>query len=140
MDVRISIRQLGKKRKALEAVPFVLPQQPETLRSLISAVAHACAEVYNARLQAGETGIAPMSPEQLADMETIGKLAFGVVYGSKPACPDKAAEDALQAFEDGLIRIFQGTVELTDLNAPLTVCPDDEFTFIRLTMLTGSIW
>lgn len=140
MDIRISIRQLGKKRRAVEAVPFVLPDEPQTLRSLIAMLARTCAEGYNARLRAGEVGIRPLTEQQLTDMETVGKMAFGVVYGDKPADPDKAVSDALLAFTDGLYRVFQGTTELTDLDTSLTISANDEFTLIRLTMLAGSIW
>lgn len=140
MDIRISIRQLGKKRRAVETIPFTLPETPATLRGLLTAMARTCAEGYNARLLAGETGVRPLTEGQLADMETVGKMAFGVVYSDKPADPDKAVSDALLAFSDGLYRVFQGSAELTDLDAPLTISAGDEFTLIRLTMLAGSIW
>lgn len=140
MDIRISTRQIGKKRRNLEAVSFNLSRCPHTLRELIEELARTCAESFNARLQTGETSLQPMTPAQLQDMEAVGKLAFGVVYGTKPADPDKAAEDALLAFSDGLYRVFQGETELRDLDTPLDISDDDEFTFIRLVMLTGSLW
>lgn len=140
MEIRISIRQIGKRRNAVEAVPFALPDRPETLRGLIASAARVCAEGYNARLLAWESRIRPMTQEQLTQMETVGKLAFGVVYGEKPADPEKAAADAVQAFEDGLFRVFRGQTELTDPDAPLELTENDEFTLIRLVMLTGSIW
>lgn len=140
MDIYITIRQLGKKRNTIESVPFSLPERPQTLRGLIASVARVCASGYNARLLAGESGVQPMTEGQLQDMEAIGKLAFGLVHGEKPVDPEKAAEDAVLAFEDGLFRVFQGQAELTSLDAPLDLNESDEFTFIRLVMLAGSIW
>lgn len=140
MDIRITVRQIGKKRAAMEAVTLSLPEPPQTLRHLLSALARSGAEGYNARLRSGEACISPMTATQLADMEAVGRIAFGVVYGGKSADPDKAAADALLAFTDGLVRVFQGTTELTSPDTPLDLSACNEFTFIRLTLLTGSIW
>ncbi len=140
MIIHVNIRQLGKKRNAISAVPFDLPAQPATVRELITAVVQVCVASYNERVHKGETGIRPMTEENLTDMETIGKLAFGVNYGGKEADEAVAIANALQGFEDGLYRIFLGETELTVLDAPLALTEQDELTFIRLTMLSGSIF
>lgn len=140
MTICINIRQLGKKRNTINAVPFVLPEQPNTVRGLLTSVVMVCVSAYNERVRRGETGIRPMSEESLADMETIGKLAFGVNYGEKLADGASAIANALQGFEDGLYRVFHGEKELTTLDEALSLSEKDELTFIRLTMLTGSIF
>ncbi len=140
MIIHVNIRQLGKKRNTISAVPFDLPVQPTTGRELITAVVQACVASYNDRVRKGETGIRPMTEENLNDMETIGKLAFGVNYSEKQADEAAAIANALQSFEDGLYRIFLGETELTALDAPLALTEQDELTFIRLTMLSGSIF
>ena len=140
MTIHITIRQLGKKRNTISALPFELPGQPATVRELIIAVVRVCAAAYNERVRRGETGIRPMTEENLADMETIGKLAFDVNYSDKEADEAAAIDNALQGFEDGLYRIFLGQKELTALEAALSLSERDELTFIRLTMLTGSIF
>ena len=140
MTINIHIRQLGKKRSIISAVPFELPTQPADVRTLIIAVVQVCVAAYNERVRKGETGIRPMSEESLADMETIGKLAFGVNYGDKEADEAAAIANALQSFEDGLYRIFLGQTELTALDESLALTEQDELTFIRLTMLSGSIF
>ena len=140
MTILVNLRQLGKKRNAVSAVPFALPGQPDTVRGLIIAVVQACVAAYNERVRRGETGIRPMTAESLADLETIGKLAFGVNYGGREADEAAAIAHALQGFEDGLYRVFLGQEELTALDAALALSAGDELTFIRLTMLTGSIF
>lgn len=140
MTICINIRQLGKKRSIISAVPFVLQEQPNTVRDLIISVVQGCVAAYNERVRKGETGIRPMSEESLADMETIGKLAFGVNYGGKEADEAAAVANALQSFEDGLYRIFLGQRELTALDESLALTDGDELTFIRLTMLSGSFF
>ncbi|MBQ7003663.1 MAG: hypothetical protein IJN57_06865 [Oscillospiraceae bacterium] len=140
ITIRINIRQLGKKRNTINAVPFVLPKQPNTVRDLITSVVMVCVAAYNERVRKGETIIRPMTQESLSDMEIIGKLAFGVNYGGKEANEAKAVTTALQGFKDGLYRAFLDETELVDLDAPLMIRENDTITFIRLTMLTGSIW
>jgi hypothetical protein len=140
ITIRINIRQLGKKRNTINAVPFVLPKKPNTVRDLITSVVMVCVAAYNERVRKGETVIRPMTQESLSDMEMIGKLAFGVNYGGKEANEAKAVTTALQGFKDGLYRAFLDETELVDLDAPLMIRENDTITFIRLTMLTGSIW
>lgn len=140
MTIHINIRQLGKKRNTINAVPFVLHKQPNTVRDLITSVVMVCVAAYNERVRKGETIIRPMTQESLSDMEMIGKLAFGVNYGGKEANEAKAVTTALQGFKDGLYRAFLDETELVDLDAPLMIRENDTITFIRLTMLTGSIW
>lgn len=140
MVLCINIRQLGKKRNTISAVPFDLPVQPATVCELITAVVQVCVAAYNERVRKGESGIRPLTEESLADMEAIGKLAFGVNYSEKQADEAAAIANALQGFEDGLYRIFHGQKELTSLDEALSLSEKDELTFIRLTMLTGSIF
>ena len=140
MTIHINIRQLGKKRNTINAVHFVLPKKPNTVRDLITSVVMVCVAAYNERVRKGETIIRPMTQESLSDMEMIGKLAFGVNYGGKEANEAKAVTTALQGFRDGLYRAFLDETELVDLDAPLMIRENDTITFIRLTMLTGSIW
>ncbi len=140
MIIHVNIRQLGKKRNIISAVPLVLPTQPADVRALITAVVQVCVAAYNERVRKGEMGIRPMTEESLSDMETIGKLAFGVNYSEKQADEAAAITNALQGFEDGLYRIFHGQKELTSLDEALSLSEKDELTFIRLTMLSGSIF
>lgn len=140
ITIRINIRQLGKKRNTINAVPFVLPKKPNTVRDLITSVVMVCVAAYNERVRKGETVIRPMTQESLSNMEMIGKLAFGVNYGGKEANEAKTVATALQGFKDGLYRAFLDETELVDLDAPLMIRENDTITFVRLTMLTGSIW
>lgn len=140
MTIRINIRQLGKKRNTINAVPFELPGQPYTTRDLITSVVMACVAAYNDRVRKGEAMIRPMTQESLSDMEAVGKLAFGVNYGGKEADEAKAIAVALQGFEDRLYCVFHGQTELIALDEAISLSEEDELTFIRLTMLTGSIF
>ncbi len=140
MTICINIRQLGKKRNTINAVPFELPEQPNTTRDLIASVVKVCVAAYNERVRKGETAIRPMTQENLSDMETVGKLAFGINYSGKQSDEASAVFNVLQSFEDGIYRIFHGQTELTALDEEICLSEKDELTFIRLTMLTGRIF
>lgn len=139
MNIYVNIRQLGKKRNTISTAPFHLDRQPRTLRELIMETVHTCVSVYNERVRQGDN-VQAMTEERMQELETIGKLAFDVNYGGREADERKAINNALQGFADGLYRVFHGETELIALDAPLTIRENDEFTFIRLTMLTGAMW
>ena len=90
---------------------------------------------------ASESGLLSfLSPDALQEQAGTGKVSFGRVYSAKKADPDKAVENALQCFRDGLVRVFREEQEITGLEEPLGVQPQDHFTLIRLTFLAGSLW
>ena len=68
------------------------------------------------------------------------KIAFGINYGGKEADEAVAVTVALQAFEDGLVRIFHKDEELLTLSQAIDVQENDLFTFLRLTMLAGRLF
>ncbi len=138
MNIRITIKQLGKKCDKIADAKFLLENRPATVRELIEEAVHTCVSEYNRNVNEGEEK--PLSEEQIENMSEIGKIAFGINYGEKQADEEKAKEVALQAFEDGLVRIFQGEEELTGMDESIEVKEGDRFTFIRLTFLAGRIF
>ena len=82
----------------------------------------------------------PISEEEISRKSEIGKIAFGINYGGKEAEEEKAVENAIQAYKDGLVRIFLGEEELDDLEKKIELSEGDSVTFIRLTTLSGSFW
>ena len=138
MILQINLKQLGSRKK-IAPVPFEYPRKPETLRQLISETVTMCVDEYNDRVKAGDNIAKPLTDEDISGMATVGKIAFGIVYG-KEQDMKKALDNAFLSFEDGLYRVFHGENELTELDAPLELNENDELTFIRLTMLTGRLW
>ena len=136
MNIKITMKQLGKKRDKISEVDFAMENQPATVEELIKEAVHTCVTAYNKRVQKKENMV-PLTGEQIEDMSEIGKIAFGINYGGKEADEDAAATVALQAFEDGLVRIFHKEEELLELSQVIEVQEDDLFTFLRLTMLSG---
>ena len=139
MTIYVMMKQPSNLHKQVKAIPLVLPTKPNTLRELIAACVEVCVRAYRERAQASNSP-APLSDEAFADMEALGKFAFGVHYNDREVDLPTAIETAQQAVEDGLVRIFSEDGELTDLHAPLQIAEGTTLTFIRLAMLTGRMW
>lgn len=137
MEILCNIKQAGSRR-GLVPVPLTLPGSPGTLRELLEAVT--AAEVDAFHLRQTERPFPLMSREELSARVREGKVSFGQLLSPKQADRDLAAAAVLQAFEDGLVRVFLGETELTDPGAPLSVREGDVFTFVRLTFLSGRMW
>ena len=139
MTVYVMLKNPASLRKAVKSCPMELATEPHTLRELITACVDACITAYRERAKESQNPT-PLSDEEFAGMEALGKFAFGVHYNDREIDRTKAAATALQAVEDGLVRIFYGEEELTEPDAPLTLSEGATLTFIRLTFLTGRMW
>lgn len=140
MTVKVNLKQIGQRKQKIAPVDFELKSPPKTVRELIAQTVTACVSSYNQRVRAGTDRAKPLSSEQISDMAEIGKIAFGINYGEKEQDLDKAKENALQAFEDGLYRIFLNDGELEGLDTETDIKEGDTLTFIKLTMLAGRMW
>lgn len=136
MTVQIQLKQIKKRGAQITACPYELASRPDTLRQLITMFVSHGAESYNSRLLQKDRTVL-LSQEDMDAMETIGKIGFGIPYGTREADMEKALTAAIQGFEDGLFRIFIGDREPESLDAPLNLQENDIITIIRLVMLTG---
>lgn len=140
MRIFINLKQIGARRQKIAPVPFDYPAVPKTLRELITLTVRLCVEDYNARVRSGDEVSKPLSKENISDMATVGKIAFGINYGAKEQPLSPAVENAIRSFEDGLYRVFAGETELEALDENISLKEDETLTFIRLTMLSGRMW
>lgn len=139
IEIYVALKHMGNVAKKVKEYPFVLENRPHTLRELIEESVRTCVRAYRERATQGTTP-SPLTEEQLSAMREIGKFAFGVHYNTKAIEEGKAIETAIEAVQDGLVRVFCGDQERTELDLPLTVSEGDHFTFVRLTMLSGRMW
>lgn len=140
MTVKINLKQIGERKPKIAPVDFEYSPVPKTVRELISQTVTSCVTSYNTRVCAGKDNINPLSQNQINHMAYIGKIAFGISYGKKEQSVQKAVEHAMQAFEDGIYRVFLNDSELENLNEKICLNENDSLTFIRLTMLAGRMW
>ncbi len=139
LQIHIAMKQASKLRKAVVPQPLTLPATPETLSELIELVVKLCIQGYRERRsKAGSP--TPLTEEQWDSMYELGKFAFGVQETEGEIDEVKALQTALTAIEDGLVRIFRDSQELSELHTPLSLRQGETFTFVRLTMLCGRMW
>lgn len=139
MKLSVHMKNPVSLRHPVKVVDLEVPGQPGTLRELIRAVSAACAAGFNRRAETGELLCCLTRPELEGGAQS-GKISFGAVYGEGRADPDKAADTAVQCFEDGIFRVFLGQTQLEALDSPVDLECGAPLTFVRLTMLAGRMW
>ena len=121
------IRKRNGSRKELGRHPFTFDEAPSTLRQLLT-------EFTLHGLREAQTVVRdfPLTEE--------GRVKFASRYGENHDTPERALQVMLQAFADGLVRIFVDGEEVTDLDAALSLKEGSEVVFLRLTFLAGLLW
>lgn len=140
MNIKINLKQIGQRKQKIAPVDFDYTPVPQTLRELIIQTVTTCVTSYNERVRRGENNANPLSESQINDMADIGKIAFGINYSGREQEMDKAVFNALQAFRDGIYRVFLNDNELENLDGTIELKENDSLTFIKLTMLAGRMW
>lgn len=139
MKIYIQMKAAGKRRPVLDHIPYELPDHVSTLRGLLTELVRIEVERYNEK--GTDVQVVPyLTKEEIEDRAEAGKVDFGRIYSEKRADTAKAVENALQCFEDGLVRVFQNDRELDQLDGPVQIQEEDRFTLIRLTFLAGRLW
>ena len=139
IQIYATMKHMGNVTKKVKEYPFLLGKTPRTFRELIEESVKSCIDAYKTRA-ANAKDPAPLTDEQFDGMREIGKFAFGVHYNENEIDEAKAIENAIDAVTDGLVRVFKGNDEITDLDAEIEIAEGDVFTFVRLTMLSGRMW
>ena len=139
IQIYVALKHMGNVTKKVKEYQFVLGKTPRTFRELIEESVKSCISAYKARGN-NANNPAPLTDEQFDGMREIGKFAFGVHYNENDVDEARAIQTAIDAVTDGLVRVFKGNVEITDLDAEIEISEGDVFTFVRLTMLSGRMW
>ena len=113
----------------------MLFRSPSTLRQLLT-------EFTLHGLREAQTVVSdfPLTEEEIAAQSEEGRVKFASRYGENHDTPERALQVMLQAFADGLVRIFVDGEEVTDLDAALSLKEGSEVVFLRLTFLVGLLW
>ena len=137
MQLTLQLKRLGKKK--VKKVPFTLAEPPQTLEDLlIACVKNQVAAFNNKRLAVNVIGF--LSPSEIQDQATSGKVDFGDLANKNLANEQEAIDNVRIAFKDGLFLVFIDDEEVTDLKTPLQLTSQSVVTFIRMTFLVGTYW
>ena len=139
IQIYVALKHMGNVTKKVKEYPFLLGRTPRTFRELIEESVKSCISAYKSRAN-GAKNPTPLTDEQFDGMREIGKFAFGVHYNENEIDECKAIQTAIDAVTDGLVHVFKGNDEITDLDAEIEIVEGDVFTFVRLTMLSGRMW
>jgi len=134
MNIYFIRKRIGN-RKELGRHPFTLDEAPSTLRQLLTVFT-----LHGLREAQTVVGDLPLTEEEIAAQAVEGRVKFAGRYGQNNDTPDHALQVMLQAFADGLVRIFVDEEEVTDLDADLSLKEGSEVVFLRLTFLAGLMW
>lgn len=139
MQIFARVKAVGKRKDILSPVAYTLPENTDSLRKLLTAIVETEVKRYNQK-ETGAQLIPFLTQEELENKASSGKVGFGNIYSERKEDRDRAVENALQCWQDGLVRVFMGDMELEDLDAPVHISEGTVFTFIRLTFLAGRMW
>ena len=139
IQIYVALKHMGNVTKKVKEYPFLLSKTPRTFRELIEESVRSCISAYKERANNAKNPV-PHTDEQFECMRELGKFAFGVHYNENAIDEAKAIETAIEAVKDGLVRVFKGQDEITDLDSEIEITEGDVFTFVRLSMLTGLMW
>ncbi|MEH7612010.1 hypothetical protein, partial [Gottfriedia acidiceleris] len=81
-----------------------------------------------------------LTQDEINMKSTVGKIGFNEINNDTNANVKEAISTALLAFQDGLFKVFLNDNEIESLQENIDLHENDEFTFIKLTMLSGRMW
>lgn len=139
MQIYINMKTAGSRKPALAKTPYEIPDSVSSVKELLESLVKIEVERYNQKNK-DDTLIKFLTETQIEEQASTGKVSFGRVYSDKKADPRKAVENALQCYQDGLVRVFRNEQELEQLEEKVYFEARDEITLIRLTFLAGRMW
>ena len=144
MNIRISVKQLGKKHPILQEKSIALDiENPViTTQKLIESIVEYQVQLFHSSSFEFEDEDKIHLPKEnyLPILTDTGKVGFGALYNHNKVDLAKAQENAIVAFEDGLYAVFYGDDQLETLTEEIDLSKNKSITFIRLTFLAGSYW
>ncbi len=141
MQVKISVKQLGKKRPIINQKGIKIEDLPDSpvLQNLIIAIVRQQVQAFNQKLE--EKPLIPfLLKEDIEQKTKTGKVGFGSIYNDQKADEQGAIDNALLAFQDGIYCVFIDDNQIEKLDAPISLNENSVLSFVRLTFLAGSYW
>jgi hypothetical protein len=139
MKIYVTMKSLAKRKDFLAKKQVRLEGTPGTLRELLTVLVTSYVQEFNAT-QRDTNLVSFLTNDEIEQEARTGKVSFGSKYNDKKTDLQTAVMTAIQAFEDGLYRVFINEKELSGLDGPLGIQEGDQLTFIKLTMLAGRMW
>ena len=138
MNVFMKIKALSKRKPLIDRVAFEIDKPVATAKELVEYIVRRNVDEYN-RKDIDAPLFQYLTSDELEDKAQTGKVGFGDRKSENTQDADKAVENALTCFDDGIFKLFINDDEV-DFGDEIALKEGDEITFIRLTMLAGRLW
>ena len=139
MKIFVNVKQIGKRKNKIDKKKYEISEKITTVKELLTEFVTINVNEFNNGFT--ENDIVPyLTDEKINDLSDAGKISFGVDYNGQKQDLEKAVENALQSYEDGIYRVFVNDEEMGEIDCEINLKENDELTFVRLTMLAGRIW
>lgn len=139
MQIYINMKTVGSRKSPMAKTLYEIPDSVSTVGELLKSLVEIEVERYNQK-NADDTLVIFLTMAQIEERAMSGKVGFGRVYSDKKQDLEKAVENALQCYQDGLVRVFRNEQELERLEETVHFESGDVITLIRLTFLSGRMW
>ena len=152
MKIRINVKGASRKKAAIIQMTCDYPDRQMTVEEFLAETVRQNVREYNARKDAAEIlrlfsneggknrPLNEQFEEHIQNSAASGKVAYGDPMDSRKADEEKAVENALQCFDDGMVALFADGVRYTEREEKIALKELSEVTFIRLTFLAGRMW
>ena len=152
MKIRINVKGASRKKAAIVQMTCDYPDRQMTVEEFLEETVRQNVREYNARKDAAEIlrlfsneggkdrPLNEQFEEHIQNSAASGKVAYGDPMDSRKADEEKAVENALQCFVDGMVALFADGVRYTEREEKMALKELSEVTFIRLTFLAGRMW
>lgn len=152
MKIRINVKGASRKKAAIVQMTCDYPDRQMTVEEFLEETVRQNVREYNARKDAAEIlrlfsneggknrPLNEQFEEHIQNSAASGKVAYGDPMDSRKADEEKAVENALQCFDDGMVALFADGVRYTEREEKMALKELSEVTFIRLTFLAGRMW
>lgn len=139
MKVFVNVKQIGKRKNKIDKKKYEISEKITTVKELLTEFVTINVNEFNNGFN--ENDIVPyLTDKKINDLSDAGKISFGVDYNEQKQDLEKAIENALQSYEDGIYRVFVNDEEMGEIDCEINLKENDELTFVRLTMLAGRMW
>lgn len=139
MKIFVNVKQIGKRKNKIDKKKYEISEKITTVKELLTEFVTINVNEFNNGFT--ENDIVPyLTDKKINDLSDAGKISFGVDYNEQKQDLEKAIENALQSYEDGIYRIFVNDNEVGEIDCEINLKENDELTFVRLTMLAGRMW
>ena len=136
MELKVQLKQAGKKGSSIETGRLIFERPPKTVEELLTMTVKACLNNFRNK----KSGEVLLNQEQIEDMSVSGKIGFGIVEGNRDIKDEEAIANTLQSFEDGMVALFIDDKRYEELDAKLALSGEETLTFVKLILLAGRMW